>query len=94
MMSHLHDDVSVTIQPPPAYLDLISSLVNHSVISVTNPPTNPPTRLDSIGTEFDPDILKVRHEGVISALYADLPRRCTSYGLRFKWQDEHNRHMD
>ncbi|XLT58409.1 hypothetical protein HN873_051013 [Arachis hypogaea] len=94
MMSHPHADASVTSQPPPAYLNLISSLVNHGVISVINPPTNPPTGLDSIGTEFDPDILKVRHEGVISALYGDLPRQCTSCGLRFKRQDEHSRHMD
>ncbi|KAL1353946.1 polyadenylation and cleavage factor homolog 4-like isoform X2 [Arachis hypogaea] len=93
-MSHPHADASVTSQPPPAYLDLLSSLVNHGVISVTNPPTNPPAGLDFIGTEFDPDILKVRHEGVISALYGDLPRQCRSCGLRFKRQDEHSRHMD
>ncbi|QHO27453.1 uncharacterized protein DS421_7g208150 [Arachis hypogaea] len=88
MMSRPHANAS-TSQPPPAYLDLISSLVNHSVISVTNPPTNPPTGLDSIGMEFDPDILKVRHEGVVSALYADLPRQCTSCGLRFKRHEVH-----
>ncbi|KAL4373654.1 hypothetical protein AHAS_Ahas05G0103400 [Arachis hypogaea] len=94
MMSHPHANASVTSQPPPAYLNLISSLVNHDVISVTNPPTNPPTGLDSIRTEFDPDILKVRHEGVISALYGDLPRQCMSCGLRFKRQDEHSKYMD
>ncbi|XP_072094188.1 polyadenylation and cleavage factor homolog 4-like [Arachis hypogaea] len=82
MMSHPHANASVTSQPPPAYLNLISSLVNHDVIS------------DSIRTEFDPDILKVRHEGVISALYGDLPRQCMSCGLRFKRQDEHSKYMD
>ncbi|XP_020978972.1 polyadenylation and cleavage factor homolog 4-like [Arachis ipaensis] len=48
MMSHPHADASVTSQPPPAYLNLISSLVNHGVISVINPPTNPPTGLVTI----------------------------------------------
>ncbi|QHO20240.1 uncharacterized protein DS421_11g336200 [Arachis hypogaea] len=79
--SHPHADASVTSQPPPVYLDLNSSLVNHGVISVTNPLTNPPTGL-------------VCYEGVISALYIELPRQCTSCSLLFKWQDEHSTHMD
>ncbi|CAN8238469.1 unnamed protein product [Cochlearia groenlandica] len=86
-MSHTNF-VSITTQPPILSKDLLDFL---SVITNDKPKTEESV---SIGLDFDQAKLNVRNESVIKALYSDMPRQCSSCGVRFKTQEEHSNHMD
>ncbi|KAF8048253.1 hypothetical protein N665_2591s0008 [Sinapis alba] len=47
-----------------------------------------------VGLDFDKINLNLRHESVVKSLYSDMPRQCSSCGVRFKCQEEHSKHMD
>ncbi|KAJ6370512.1 hypothetical protein OIU76_028737 [Salix suchowensis] len=68
---------------------LITSLVGDGLISLAKHEED-----DFRGVVFDANQLKVRHGPVIRSLYADIPRQCSTCGIRFKCQDDHSKHMD
>ncbi|KAJ4807816.1 Pre-mRNA cleavage complex 2 protein Pcf11 [Rhynchospora pubera] len=76
---------------PVPFSGLLNTLMAQGLISLN---TQQAPLQDTLGFNFNPDILRIRNESSINALYSDLSRQCTSCGVRFQHQEEHSAHMD
>ncbi|KAJ3687795.1 hypothetical protein LUZ61_016959 [Rhynchospora tenuis] len=76
---------------PVPFSGLLNTLMAQGLISLN---TQQAPLQDTLGFDFNPDILRIRNESSINALYSDLSRQCTTCGVRFRYQEEHSAHMD
>lgn len=90
-MNHLNM-VSVVSQALPQQPIVSKELAD--LLSVLNNNEKEKERECDLGLDFDKINLNVRRESVIKSLYSDMPRQCSSCGVRFKGQEEHSKHMD
>lgn len=82
------------------FSNLVSSLAAEGLVNISEeqpkqtPEVNKQEEKSEGVLDFNPEFLKTRHESVIRALYADIPRQCSACGQRFKSQEKHRNHMD
>ncbi|KAL0701016.1 hypothetical protein Bca4012_057138 [Brassica carinata] len=83
--------VSVVSQSLPLPQPIVSKELADLLMVLNN---NEKEKECDLGLDFDKINLNVRRESVVKSLYSDMPRQCSSCGVRFKCQEEHSKHMD
>eukprot|EP01018_Ginkgo_biloba_P016802 Gb_26268 [translate_table: standard] len=97
---HTSNSVQPSVSLPLSAATAVSATVPVLPISasIASPPVTASAEAqivkDPIGVEFKQEIIRERHASVINMLYEDFPRQCRTCGLRFKFQEEHSKHMD
>ncbi|XP_052181947.1 uncharacterized protein LOC127794741 [Diospyros lotus] len=92
-MPHNPVPISFNAQVGGALSAFTSSRNGERLISFTNrAPVQDP--VPQLPLDFNPNFLKMHHESVLNALYADLSRQCGRCGFRYKSQEEHYKHID
>ncbi|KAL1541363.1 non-specific serine/threonine protein kinase [Salvia divinorum] len=102
------DKVPETAKPSSAPVSSVPITLSKPIVSVSDKPSSSESTLNSsdrlppstekikhlIGFDFKPDVVRKFHPDVISDLLCDFPHLCTICGLKLKFQEQLDKHME
>ncbi|XP_042016991.1 uncharacterized protein LOC121765016 [Salvia splendens] len=102
------DKVPETAKPSSAPVSSVPVTLSKPIVSVSDKPSSSEATLNTsdrlapstdkikhlIGFDFKPDVVRKFHPDVISDLLCNLPHLCTICGLKLKFQEQLDKHME